>query len=320
MFQLINYEEMPQLFLFYRNMFQLLLFFFSIGFFIFGMMLLRTGLFTLSAPSLNQWITTQPESESTRVSLIKGILITAVIQNSAAEMVIKLVSARLVTVARSIGIILGTLIGTAMINEVITLDIGALIIPIIVIGGILLFKKRKRVHNSGKILLGLALIFGSMWFFEYLAVPLNELDIINKIILTISHNYFYAILAGIIIVGTSQSIHAILGIVMAFLSAGIMELDTGIAIMLGANIGTCIDVLFVGFMSRGKEGRLTAYAYTLINIIGVTAFYPFISLLTTFGQKLSMHPDVQLAHVSVIFAIITSLIILPFANQLKRLL
>jgi phosphate:Na+ symporter len=195
MFQLLNYEEMPQLLLFYRNMFQLLLFFFSIGFFIFGMMLLRTGLFTLSAPSLNQWIAAQ--SESAWANLIKGILITTVMQNSSAEMVIKLVSARLVTVARSIGIILGILIGTAMINEVITLDIGALIIPIIVIGGILLFKKRKRIHNSGRILLGLALIFGSMWLFEYLAVPLNELEIINKIILAISHNYFYAIYSAL---------------------------------------------------------------------------------------------------------------------------
>lgn len=318
MLQLLFYEVMPQLFLFYKKMFELLSFFLFIGLFILGTTLLRSGLFTLSATSLKKWIATS--SESTWKGLVTGILITTIIQSSSAVLVIKLVSVRLVTVSQSIAIILGTSIGTAMINEVITLDIGSLIIPIIVIGGILIFRKSKKVHNTGKILLGLTLVFGSMWFFEYLAVPLNELEIINKVILGISNNHFYAILAGIVIVGTVQSSNAILGIVMGFLSAGIMELDTGIAIMLGANIGTCIDVLFMGFMSRGKEERLAAYAYTLINVIGVAAFYPLIGLLTTFGQQLSMHPDVQLAHISVIFTIVTSFIVLPFASQFKRLL
>lgn len=302
------------------SMFELFLFILFIGIFIYGMFLLSKGLFNMSGDALKKWIFTF--TGAPWKGLLVGTIVTAVLNSSSAVMVITigLISAGVLKFPQAIGIILGANIGTTVDAEIITLDIDSLIIPMAVLGLILALIKGKAVRNSGFILLGLGAVFGAMWGFEHLAAPLKEMEFVNNMLITIGNNHFYAILAGIVIAGTIQSSSATVGMAMAFLTTGVMELDTAVAVMLGANIGTCVDVLFAGWVSRVKEARLTAYAHTWVNIVGVLVFYPFIGWLTMLGQQLSSSPDVQLAHVSVIFNVIVSLLVLPFANQYSNMI
>ncbi|HEK9100555.1 TPA: Na/Pi cotransporter family protein [Bacillus pseudomycoides] len=299
-------------------MLELFLFLLFIGLFIYGMFLFSKGLFNFSGQSLNKWLFTI--TGAPWKGLIIGALVTAVLNSSSAVMIITigLISARKLTFPQAIGIILGTNIGTTVDAEIITLDIDSLIIPMAVIGGVFALIKGKILRSSGFILLGLAAVFGAMWGFEYLASSLLEMEFINRLLLTLGNNSFYAVLAGIVIAGMIQSSSATVGITMGFLTSGVMELDTAVAIMLGANIGTCVDVLFAGYISRAKESLLTAWAHVWINILGVAVFFPFIGWLTDLGQLLSSHPDVQLAHVSVIFNVLVSLLFLPFTNQFAK--
>lgn len=297
------------------ELFLLLLF---VGTFIYGMFLFSKGLFNFSGDSLNSWlykITGAPWK-----GLLVGTIATAVLNSSSAVMVIVIgmISARILTFPQAIGIILGANIGTTVDAEIITLDINSLIIPMAIFGAILALVKGKVLHNTGIILLGLAAVFGAMWGFEYLADPLVELPFINNMLEAIGNNAFYAVLAGIVIAGTIQSSSATVGLAMGFLSAGIMELETAVGIMLGANIGTCVDVLFAGYVSRAREAIQTAWAHVWINVLGVAAFFPFIGWLTSLGEKLASSPDVQLAHVSVIFNVIVSLLFLPFAKPFGK--
>ena len=106
---------------------------------------------------------------------------------------------------------------------------------------------------------------------------------------------------------------------MSFLAAGAIPLETGIAIMLGANIGTCATALLASIGS-GKEARLTAYAHMWLNVGGAILALPLISLLADAGIALSPNPESQLAHISVIFNIACSILVLPFANQFGHLI
>ncbi|MDA6131041.1 Na/Pi symporter, partial [Escherichia coli] len=91
-------------------------------------------------------------------------------------------------------------------------------------------------------------------------------------------NYMFAVAAGIVLTAIIQSSTATTGIIMGFLTAGAMDLDTGIAIMLGSNIGTCVDA-YLASIGSGKEAKLTAFAHIWLNCLGVAAFYPFIHAL-----------------------------------------
>lgn len=299
------------------SLFLLLIF---LGIFISGMLLLRSGLFNLSADSLQKWLVTF--TDAPWKGLLTGAIVTAILQSSSAVTVITigLISAGILTFRQSIGIILGTNIGTTITVEIIAIDIDSLIIPIAVVGGVLALMKNKNFRNSGYAILGLAAVFGGMWGFEYVAAPLKEMEVVYQILQSIDDNHFYGILVGTIITAIVQSSSAATGMVMGFLSAGSMELSTGVALALGANIGTCVTALFAALVSHGKAERLTAYAHIWVNVIGVAIFFPLIGLLATIGQQLATHPDVQLAHISVIFNVLTSLLFLPFANKFGNLL
>ncbi|OIK16604.1 Na/Pi cotransporter [Bacillus sp. MUM 116] len=300
-------------------MLYILLFVLCILLFIFGMTIIRFGLFNLSAEKLKTWLI---KLTSTPLKgMVTGTFITALLQSSSAVMVITigLISARIMTFPQSIGIILGTNIGTTFKTELITFDIDAILAPLAITGAILMILKNRKAKSIGMLLFGIASVFAAMKGFELLAHPLTSLSFINKFILSINDHIFLSLLTGTIITSIIQSSTAMTGIAMGFLTAGLLQLDAGIAIMLGANIGTCITAV-IASIGGGKESRLAAYAHVWLNVFGVALFIPFIPYLSEHARVLASHKDVQLAHISVIFNVVTSILVLPFATKFGEMI
>jgi phosphate:Na+ symporter len=290
-----------------------------VGLFILGMTMLRYGLFHLSGESLKIWLT--KTTDVPWKGFLAGILITCLLQSSSAVMIITigLISVKMLTFPQSIGIILGTNIGTTITTELITFDIQDFLLPFVIVAIVLLFMKKKKFQSTGLILLGISFVFMAMGGFEYLAIPLKEFGIIDTLLSNLDKSYLLSVIAGTIITAVIQSSTATTAIVMGFLSSGTLNLDTGIAILLGSNIGTCADA-FLASIGGGKEARLTAYAHVWLNVLGVLIFYPFIGILAEIGPTLAANAHVQLAHISVIFNVICSLAALPFAQSFGKLI
>ena len=295
----------------------LFLFILLVGVFIYGMTLLRAGLFNLSGDSMKFGLTKL--TDTPWKGFLAGVGITCILQSSSAVMVltIGLISARLLSFPQSIGIILGTNVGTTLTTELITFDIESFLIPFAILGAVFFLIGKKNIRSIGLILLGISAVFAAMRGFEYLAWPLQSYSFIEQLFLTLGESHLYSILTGAIITAIIQSSTATTGIIMGFLSNGALDLHTGIAIMLGSNIGTCVTA-FIASIAAGREARLSAYAHIWLNVIGVIAFYPFIYTLTNIGFQLASSADVQLAHVSVLFNVVSSIIVLPFANVFAK--
>ncbi|MBU8916501.1 Na/Pi symporter [Bacillus sp. FJAT-29953] len=300
-------------------MLYILLFVLCILIFIFGMTIIRFGLFNLSANKLKSWLI---KLTSTPLKgMLTGTFITALLQSSSAVMVITigLISARIMTFPQSIGIILGTNIGTTFKTELITFDIDAVLVPFAIIGAILILFPNKKARSIGMLLFGIASVFTAMKGFERLAEPLTSMNVIHQFILSINDNILMSLLTGTIITAIIQSSTAMTGITMGFLTAGLLQLDAGIAIVLGANIGTCITAI-IASIGGGKESKLAAYAHVWLNVFGVLLFIPLIPLLTENAPLLAARKDVQLAHISVIFNVVSSLLVLPFATKFGEMI
>jgi phosphate:Na+ symporter len=298
----------------------LFLFFIAlVGLFILGMTMLRSGLFHLSGDSLKQWL--MKVTDVPWKGFLAGILITCVLQSSSAVMIITigLISAKMLSFPQSIGIILGTNIGTTVTAELITFDISAFLIPLFFMAILLLFTWKKKIQAIGLVLLGISFVFMAMDGFEYLAKPLSELGVIDQFIHSLNESYLLSVLAGTIITAIIQSSTATTAIIMGFLATGTIQLDAGIAILLGSNIGTCVDALLAA-IGGGKEARLTAYAHIWLNVLGVLVFIPFIDSLSLLGGYMAQSAEVQLAHVSVVFNVICSLMVLPFSRSFGLLI
>lgn len=299
------------------DMLYFFLFICLVGCFLLGMTWLRIGLFNISGKAMEDWL---KKVTSTPVKgMLVGIVMTAILQSSSAVMVITvgLVSARVLAFPQTIGIILGTNIGTTFTLEFLSYDLSRLIIPLLVFGLFFLFFKRTKINSLGYILTGFAIIISSMKAFEWLATPLTQLNLVQHILYLISDHLIYGFIFSILLTACIQSSTVMTGIAMSFLSAGIFPLETGIIIMLGANIGTCITGLLAS-IGAGEEARLTAFAHIWLNIVGALLFVPFISQLANLCRNLTESLETQLAHASVLFNLICSFLVLPFATKFGR--
>jgi phosphate:Na+ symporter len=282
------------------------------------MYLLRAGLLPLSTSSMEKWL--KGLTDSPWKGILLGILFTVILQNSVVVMIITvgLVAAKLIPFHQTIGILLGINIGSTITVEIISIDMAKSILPMALIGAILCYIKNRKLVHIGYTLIGLSLVFGAMWGWKMTALSIRELDIVSQLILSFDHNRFYAILAGLIITAVIYSNIATTGITLGFLSAEAIDLTTGVALILGGNVGISLIVL-LATIGYDKEARLTAFAYTWLNVLGVLLFYPLIDLLVNFAINLSSYPDIQLAHINVLMNVSISLLVLPFANQFSSL-
>jgi len=99
-------------------------------------------------------------------------------------------------------------------------------------------------------------------------------------------------------------------------SSKMISVLTAIPIILGQNIGTCVDT-FIGSIATNKAGKQAAVIHILFNIIGVISFYFFIEYL--YKAVYILNPDdpvKQIANAHTIFNIVTTVVLLPFSQVL----
>lgn len=288
-----------------------------IAIFLFGMTILRTGLYNLSRNKMKEWLIKL--TRSPWQGMMVGTIITMILQSSSAVMVITvgLVATGYLSFHQSIGIILGTNIGTTFTTELITFRLDEYIVPMLIAGAALLLIQRRVPFCLGSMLFGLGCIFVSMNGFEKLALPLANLTTVSHIITQANTNEILGLGLGTILTAIIQSSTATTGIIMSFLNENLLTLHAGIAILFGANIGTCITALLAS-IGANREAKLTAFAHTWLNILGVAFFFPFIQTFEGVVSQLTPLPDVQLAHVSLLFNVVCSILALPLTGILAN--
>ncbi len=298
-----------------KDVFSLLAVF--IALFLFGMFVMRAGLLQIGKASFQQML--QRLTDSPWKGLIIGALATAILQSSSAIiiMTVGLVATGLLTFRHSIGIILGANIGTTMTTELLALDLSLLIFPFLIIGLICLLLPSSYAYSIGCLSFGLACIFIAMNGLESLAYPLSTIPIIHSFFDLTNQNQLLGVGIGTILTAIIQSSTATTAIAMGFMNDHILDLPAGIAIMLGANIGTCITA-FLASIGSAKSAKLVAFANIWLNVFGVLLFFPLIGWLGILASSLTTVPMMQLAHASLIFNLICSMIMLPLVTPFTR--
>ncbi|WP_078552772.1 Na/Pi symporter [Bacillus alkalicellulosilyticus] len=288
-----------------------------IGLFLFGMTVMRTGLQNLAGDRVKELMVKMTDSPFK--GLLVGTLITAIIQSSSAVMIITIgfVAAGIITFKQSIGVILGSNIGTCLTLEIISFDLSQLSLPLLLVGVTLLVLPKTTLFSLGCVSFGLASIFIAMDGLKELAFPLSTLPLTNTYFLLTNEYSLIGIGIGTILTAIIQSSTATTAITMGFINEDVLGLPAGIAIMLGANIGTCFTA-FLASIGSTRAAKMVAFAHIWINIIGVLLFIPFINALSDFAMQLTSISNLQLAHASTIFNVVTSLAILPFVHWFSK--
>ncbi|WP_409289355.1 Na/Pi symporter [Peribacillus sp. SCS-37] len=287
--------------------------------FLSGMSILRIGLFNASGEKLKRFL--ERTTKTPVKGFFMGIIITGILQSSSAVMVmtIGLVSSGSLTFSKTIGIILGTNVGSTFTTEFMAIPLEKWAVPGALLGAVLWLFPHIICKSTGTTLIGLSFVITAINGFKNLAGPVSSLDSVQKLLTGMEDNLFLALCTGMVITAIIHSSSAMTGIAMGFLAAGQMDIQAGIAIMLGSNIGTCITAYMAAF-GAGKEARFTSYAHIWLNLIGAALFYPLIPALEKLVSALTEEKDLMLAHASVIFNVAVSLAALPFTDKFTALI
>lgn len=116
--------------------------------------------------------------------------------------------------------------------------------------------------------------------------------------------------AGAVLTAMVHSSAAVIGMAMGLAASGVMPPALGIAIVLGANIGTCVTAVIAAIGST-PSGVFVAWSHVTLNVGGALLFLPFIQPLQSLSAWIGGGPAAQLAHAQTIFNVICSLGVLP---------
>lgn len=250
-----------------------------------------------------------------------GALVTAIIQSSSITTVtlVGLINAGLITLSQAVPVIMGANIGTTITAQLIAFKVGKYSLPIIALGFLLTsVAKKDRLKYAGRALLGFGLIFLGMNLMSGELKHFAEEPHIMEMLASLGKNPIQGVLVGCIFTAIIQSSSATSGIVISMGMENLIDLPSAIALIFGANIGTCITVVIASVRSSLSSKRAAA-SHVLFNIIGVCLFFPFITGYANLIRSIGGGLPRQIANAHMIFNITVTLVLIWGADLLVKL-
>jgi phosphate:Na+ symporter len=265
--------------------------------------------------------------------VLAGAVVTALLNSSTITTVLMVgfVSAGLMTLTQSVPMIMGANIGSTVTAQIIAFDVSKLT-PFMLALGFLLhaFGRRDLLRQLGGVILGLGLLFLGIQFMGDATRPLRTfqpfIDAMQNM-----ENPLLGIVVGAIFTAVVQSSAATLAIVIALGAQGLMPLEAGIALILGANVGTCGTALLAA-IGKSAEAVQVGVVHLIFNIVGVLFWVFFIPQMADLVRHISpSYPDLQgvarlaaetprqVANTHTIFSVASTLVLIWFTGPIARL-
>ncbi|MCI8440149.1 MAG: Na/Pi cotransporter family protein [Oscillospiraceae bacterium] len=306
----------------------------GIAFFMYGMSVLSSRLEKLAGGKLEQLLKKMTSNRFKALLLGAGITIAMQSSTAVTVMLVGLVNSGIMELGQTIGVIMGSNIGTTLTAWILSLSgIDSDVIwlqllkpevfsPVAALIGIVLRTKYKdgKMRSTGTILVGFAiLMYGTVMMRDSMA-PLAEMPQFTYI-LTAFTNPFVGIVVGAVFTALLHSSAASVAILQALSRTGSITYGIALPIIMGQNIGTCLTALLTG-VGANRNARRVSIVHISFNLIGTAVF-----MLVFYGSDLFFHfafmdAVIQPTHIALmhsIFNIATTVLLLPFTKQLERL-
>jgi len=306
----------------------------GLAFFLYGMKVMSDGLEKSSNGKLTANL--NKITKNRYVAMIFGAAMTIAVQSSSAVtvMLVGLVNSGLLEFGQTIGVLMGSNVGTTLTAWILSLaGIDSDIIwlnllkpknfaPLFALVGIVMtmISKKEKFHSIGNVLMGFAILMFGMELMSTSMEPLADMPEFQNL-LTAFSNPILGVLIGAVFTGVIQSSAASVAILQALSISGGITYGMAIPIIMGQNIGTCVTAI-ISSIGVNRNAKKVAVVHLSFNILGtLICLIPFCvgsALFNWAFTSWSITP-VMIAVVHSIFNIITTAILLPFSKQLERI-
>lgn len=256
-------------------------------------------------------------------AFLAGLTITAVLQSSTATglMVTGFARQGLVRLSQGLAVMLGANVGSTLIVQLLAFPI-ARVAPVPILFGYLLFRRaRAGTRDFGRVLIGLGLILLALHQFLDLLEPLAATSGLRSVFAAFSTHIVFIVVLGTILTWAAHSSVAIVLLAMGLATQGVLDVPAGIALALGANLGTAINPVLEGEARSAADRRLPLgnLLSRLAGVALVLACYPLVAPLVT---GIDADPARAIANFhtgfNLILAILFFLLLTPYASLLTR--
>ncbi|MBR6763281.1 MAG: Na/Pi cotransporter family protein [Clostridia bacterium] len=309
----------------------------GLAMFLYGMEIMGDGLKQGSGAALKNVL--GKLTQNVFLGFLVGAAVTAVIQSSTATVVLTvgLIGAGILNLRQAVGIVMGANVGTTVTAWIVTLmDIESgsdsimaffkpdTLAPVAMIIGIVLimFVKKAASKNVGIIAMGFGILFIGLNLMTAAVEPLSESEVFTNILTGIGNMPLVGILVGLVLTVIVQSSSAMVGILQALSSTGVMTFGLVAPIIMGINLGTCVTTAMVCSIGSSKDAKRTGIVHIVFNTIGTVIFMAAIFIL----QGANAFPNLWgaiadstvIAIFQTVFNLATAFMLLPFSGWLVK--
>jgi len=302
----------------------------GLALFLYGIRMMSSGLKKASGERVRLLIS--KVTGNSLYGLLAGAFASMIVQSSSTiiAILVGLVQSRLMSYSQSLSIILGAEIGTTAMAQLVAFRLHDYALIIFALGFALhSLGKTEPLRFTGEALSGFGLLFFGLKVMSEAVAPLESYAPFLSLLRYLA-NPFLGVAAGLLLTALMQSSSAFIGILITLALQGVLTLEAGVALLLGANIGTCItSVLASAGMQRAA--KRVALSQVLFNVAGVLIFFPFIPQFAEFIRALSPSAESfgagrlahevprQIANAHSLLNISMALLFLPFLSLFDRL-
>ena len=250
-----------------------------------------------------------------------GVFVAALLQSStAACMIVSSFAARnVITITGAIAVMLGADVGTTIAAQIISFDLQWLV-PVLLVLGFIINKALEESHykHIGRAMVGLALIFISLSMIKEVAEPIKQSEAIKVLVDPLATQPILAVAIAAIF---TWVVHSSLGAVLLFMSfanAGIVPINLGLVLVLGANVGGAIAPVIMTLRDI-PAGRRVPLGNFVMRSFGALVFIPLLGLVGPVIAEFDPDPARQLVNFHTFFNVAVALFFLPFIGPMTKL-
>ncbi len=256
--------------------------------------------------------------------ILTGIFSTVLLQSSTATSVIAIgmVGAGLITFYNSLGVILGSDIGTSLTVQLVVWKVNKLSPLFITAGALIWITGRGARKRVGEAVFYFGLMFLGLTLTAETAAPLKETELWARYYAEF-RNPIVGFVAGAAFTGLVHSSLITISILAILAQQGLVDLPAAVPVVLGANLGTTITALLASLVSsiNGKRSAVSHFIFKMAGAAVALIFLPgFLSLLEAMSSDAAQ--QIALGHavlnLGIVFAFTPFL--KPYSRWVQRIM
>ncbi|MEX2409013.1 MAG: Na/Pi cotransporter family protein [Rhodovibrionaceae bacterium] len=282
--------------------------------------MIRTGIMRAYGARLRQALS--GSAQNRLAAFGAGVGAAAALQSAtgATLLAISFVQNRLIGLATALAVILGADLGSTLVVQVLSFDI-AWLSPVLIAGGVISFMTSEKPirRHLGRAAIGLGLVLLALQLVVGVSEPLRESASLQAVLQALGNDPILAVVVAAALTWLAHSSVAMVLLIMSLTASGVIALPLGMALVLGANIGTAL--VAIGLTAQSSvEARRLPYGNLLFRALGMIAVLPVIDLLLPLLSQLGGEPGRQIANFHTAFNLALAIVFLPLLAPIAALL